>query len=120
MRKLGLKDAWALARIINKANIKDDIIAFANEIYIRQQSGKKLNVEDVGLEFVITLITSMSSESVENQFYKLYADVKGTTVEDVAVTDFSTLKSDIKTIISENDLKSFFQSLSGLMSKSSD
>lgn len=118
MRKLGLKDAWALARIIAKADIKDDIVKFAGEIHSRQNSGEKVNIEEIGLEFFVAILCSVSSEEVEKQFYKLFADIKGVSAEEISTIDFKTLKNDIQKIIEENDLKNFFQSLSGLISKS--
>ena len=118
MRTLGLKDAFAFARIIKAANIRSEIVTFANEISNRKKVAKEdekvkeLNVEDVGFEFFITLITSISSADVEKKIYELYADIKGCTVEDASLTDFTTLKNDIKELIEKNDLKAFFQSAS--------
>lgn len=114
MRKLGLKDAFALARILKAANLRNEIVGFANEITTRKKSGNKVNLNDVGLEFVLTLITSASSSDVEKKIYELYADIKGCTAEEVSMADFTTLKADIAEIIDINDLKAFFRSASAL------
>lgn len=121
MRKLGLKDAFALARIIKAANIRSEIAHFATGIAKRKSANKEegakgnVNIEDVGLEFFVTLITSISSPDVEKKIYELYADIKGCTSEEVSMADFTTLKADIAEIIKKNDLKAFFQSASALM-----
>lgn len=115
MRKLGLKDAFALARIMKAANLRNEIVGFANEINDRKKSGGNVNLNDVGFEFIITLITSASSSDIEKKIYELYADIKGCTAEEVSTTDFTTLKNDIKKLIEINDLKAFFQSASALM-----
>lgn len=113
MRKLGLKDAFAVARIIKAADMRKEIIAFASDV--RGRTGEK-NAEKIGMEFFLTLINSVADESVEKKIYELYADIKGVTVEEVSVVDFATLKADIKELIEKNDLMNFFRSVSALMS----
>jgi hypothetical protein len=111
MRKLCLKDAFSVARIIKAADVRSEIIRFAGELH----SGK--SVDEIGLEFFVTLIQSAADETVEEKIYKLYADLKGVTPDDVAFLEFAEVKNDIKEIVESNDLKSFFQSVSALMSK---
>ena len=47
----------------------------------------------------------------------VYADLKGVTPEEVGMYGLETLKADIKELIEQNDLKSFFNSASALISK---
>ncbi len=117
MRKLGLKDAFALARIIKAADLRDEIAAFGLEVRELQKSDKSANVEEIGIKFLITVATSISDEKIENQFYKLYADVKGAKADEIGMYDISTIRADITELVEINDLKSFFNSLSALMSK---
>jgi hypothetical protein len=113
MRKLALKDAFSLARIVKAADVKKEMVSFAAEM-----RGKKAeDIEAVGLEFFVTLIQAASDVNVENKVYALYADLKGATAEEVSNYDLATVKADIKELIAENDLKSFFSSFSALMSK---
>ena len=135
MRKLGLKDAFALARIIKIAGIRDEIVSFGYEVRERQKvaeaaknenGGKsetalELSAERAGFEFIITIITSIADERAEQLFYKLYADIKqNTTPEEVSMYDLATIKTDIQALVEQNDLKSFFRSASALMSKLQD
>lgn len=117
MRKLGLKDAFALARIIKAADLRDEIAAFGLEVRELQKAEKPANVEEIGIKFLITVATSISDEKIENQFYKLYADVKGAKADEIGMYDISTIRADITELVEINDLKSFFNSLSALMSK---
>ena len=128
MRKLGLKDAFSVARIIKAANIRDEIVAYGYKVRECQRAARnaaenaaeetaELNVEKVGFEFFVTMIAAVANEAAEKQIYKLYADIKGATPEDVSLLDFATVKEDIKEIIEQNDLKSFFNSVSALMLK---
>lgn len=135
MRKLGLKDAFALARIIKIAGIRDEIVSFGYEVRERQKvaeaaknenGGKsetalELSTERAGFEFIITIITSIADERAEQLFYKLYADIKqDVTPEEVSLYDFETIKTDVSELVKKNDLKSFFRSASALMSKLQD
>lgn len=115
MRKLGLRDAFALARIIKAANLRPTVTAFAEEIRGREEK----DIEAVGFEFVLTLLESVSDEANEQRIYKLYADIKGVTPEEVSLLDFGTIKADMKELVEKNDLKGFFTSVSALMSKQS-
>lgn len=116
MRKLNIKDAFTLARIIKKADIKEEIADFANRIAVKKNSkDETVNTEAVGLEFVITLITSLSNKETEQEFYSLLADIiGGITADDVSELSIPEVLDNIKTIIRENDIKSFFTSLSTL------
>lgn len=111
MKKLALKHAFSLARIIKAADIRSEVVSFAAEIH----NGKK--VDEVGMEFILTLIQAAANEGVEKKIYQLYADLKGVTPGEVEEYDFETVKADLKELIEENDLKSFFNSVSALMSK---
>ena len=113
MRKLVLKDAFAVARIVKAAGVKKEIVAFAKDVQNRKEG---INPESIGLEFFATLIESAADASVERKIYDFYASLKGVTAEEVSEYDLATVKADIKEIVEQNDLKNFFQSASALMS----
>lgn len=127
MRKIGLKDAFALARIIKSAGIRKEIISFANQIRTEQENTEQENteqataansyIEKVGFEFFLMLIEAISDEKNEQKLYELYADIKGVSPDDIALLGFAEIKADMQELIEQNDLKNFFQSLSALMSK---
>lgn len=116
MRKLNIKDAFTLARIIKKADIKEEIADFANRIAIKNNSkDETVNTEAVGLEFVITLLTSLATKETEQEFYSMLADIRGDiTADDVSKLSIPEVLDNVKAIIRENDVKSFFTSLSAL------
>lgn len=116
MRKLNIKDAFTLARIIKSADIKEEIADFANRIAVKKSNkDETVNTEAVGLEFLITLLTSLSNKETEQEFYSLLADVRGDiTADDVSKLSIPEVLDNVKAIIRENDVKSFFTSLSVL------
>lgn len=114
MRKLNIKDAFTLVRIIKKADIKEEIADFANRIAVKKNSkDETVNTEAVGLEFVVTLLSSLSSKEIEQEIYALLADIRGDiTADEVSKLSIPEVLDNVKTIIRENDIKSFFTSLS--------
>lgn len=112
MRKLGLKDAFALSRIIKSADIKNELIKFVSNVNSNKKDGKTLDVEEVGIEFLLVLLEAVSDTKIEQEFYKLYGDIKGISEIEASEIDFETFAKDIRQIIKDNDLTSFFRSAS--------
>lgn len=112
MRKLAIKDAFALARIIKKADIKAEIAEFANKV---KEKDKADNAEAIGIEFVVTILSALSDKEVEQEFYSLFADIVGDmTAEQASLMSIPDVINKCKEIFKENDIKSFFTSLSAL------
>lgn len=64
---------------------------------------------------MITLLTSLSNKETEQEFYSLLADIRGDiTADDVSKLSIPEVLDNVKAIIRENDIKSFFTSLSAL------
>lgn len=114
MRKLTLPDTFALARILKAADIKSEIVNFSKEIISRKNKKQEINIDEIGLEFVVTLITAAADVKVEEKIYSFLASVCEMDVENVKKLNLSQIKEIISEIIAENDLMAFFQSASAL------
>ena len=114
MRKLTLPDAFAFARILKAADIKSEILNFSKEIIARKNKNQEINIDEIGLEFVVTLITAAADVKVEEKIYSFLASVCEMDVENIKKLNLSQIKEIISEIIAENDLKAFFQSASAL------
>ena len=114
MRKLTLPDAFAFARILKAADIKSEIVNFSKEIIARKNKKQEINIDEIGLEFVVTLITAAADVKVEEKIYSFLASVCEMDVENIKKLNISQIKEIISEIIAENDLKTFFQSASAL------
>ena len=114
MRKLTLPDTFALARILKAADIKSEIVNFSKEIIARKNKKQEINIDEIGLEFVVTLITAAADVKVEEKIYSFLASVCEMDVENIKKLNLSQIKEIISEIIAENDLKAFFQSASAL------
>ena len=143
MRKLGLLDAFAVARIIKAANLQKEMADFGMEVMRREEEAKRrkavraaelkaeqdeaateaeqdeaaLSMEQIGVEAFITIISKCTNEEVERRIYDLYASIKGTEPDEVKYADLQTIRADIKELIELNNLKDFFALVSASMSK---
>lgn len=114
MRKLTLPDTFAFARILKAADIKSEIVNFAKEVLARKNKKQELNIEEIGLEFVVAIITAAADVKVEEKIYSFLASVCEMDVENIKKLNLAQIKEIIKIIIAENDLMAFFQSASAL------
>ena len=114
MRKLTLPDTFALARILKAADIKNELIKFSKEILARKNKKQTLDAEEIGLEFITTIISAVADEKVEEKIYSFLASICEMDVESIKKLSLAQIKEIIKEIIAENDLKAFFQSASAL------
>lgn len=110
MRKLVTKDLFAMARIVAKMNVKDDLRAIATN-----STGQSRL--DVGIDFMLTLLCGASSQAVEKDIYVFLADVLESTPQDIAESDPDVL---IKRLTEDEGSKQwadFFSKLVRLMKK---
>lgn len=113
MRKLAIKDAFALARILKKADIEAEIAEFANKVKDKKNKGTAENTKIIGIEFVLTILSALSDKEVEQEFYLLFADIVGDmTAEQASLMSIPDVIGKCKAIFKENDITSFFTSVS--------
>lgn len=143
MRKLGLLDAFAVARIIKAANLQKEVADFGMDVKRRQEEAERrkaaraaemeaeqdeaateaeqdelaLSAEQIGLEAFVTIISNCSTEEVERRVYELYASIKGAKPDEVKYYDLTTIREDFKELVELNNLKDFFALVSASMSK---
>lgn len=112
MRKIQTQDVFKLARIIKQANMKETI---ADLIKRGQAAGKAEDkdgvVESIGIEVFIALIEAAGDEKMEQKIYDL---LDGITEKKIKEQSLDVTFEDIKQIIRENDIKSFFNTASRL------
>ncbi len=143
MRKLGLLDAFAVARIIKAANLQKEVADFGMDVKRRQEEAERrkaaraaemeaeqdknateaeqdelaLSAEQIGLEAFVTIISNCATEEVERRVYELYASIKGAKPDEVKYYDLTTIREDFKELVELNNLKDFFASVSASMFK---
>jgi len=129
MRKLITSDVFKMARIIKAAQVKDaisDIFASTKGINsgiletdseeIKEEKRKALEEkqEAAGFEAIMTVFEACSTEKLENMLYDLIGGISEKDVDTVAKQTLEVTITDIKTIVSENNIANFFKSASQL------
>jgi len=112
MRKLKTPDVFNAMRVIKKTGVKEGI-----KPYIKMAAEGKLSTEDLGIEGVLGLIEILAESKSERALYEVLAGPFEMTPDDVAELDLDVFVSNLKIIEKENNLKVFFNSLSGLIGK---
>lgn len=111
MRKLITADVFKMARIIRKANAKEEIKKIFSQIS-EAKKDKKKNIDDVqreaGMEFIAFLVESCGNEEVEKALYELLAGVAEKTSDEIKTQSIDATINLVKQIAKENDLQNFF------------
>ena len=110
MRKLQTKDAFNAMRLIKKANIREDI-----KPVLKMAATGNLKVEEIGLEGMLVLIESMTSEQAEKAIYEFLSGPFELEPEKIQEMDMKMLTEKIKEMGKDEGLKDFFSFLSGLI-----
>lgn len=109
MRKLQFQDAFKVARIIKKADIREKLQAKVQQVNASQEK----DVEKVGIEIIFTLFEGAGE--VEHEVYELLAGVFEMETNAVKTMDFETLVFNCKKLIAENNIADFFRNATNLM-----
>ena len=109
MRKLQTQDVFKLARIIKQAKAKEEITNLMID-------GKKENAdaEELGIKAIFALTESCADVKVESQLYDLIGSVCEKKADEIKTQSLNVTIDDIKQIIKENDMESFFNTASHL------
>jgi len=112
MRKLQTKDVFSALRIIKKVGLKEEM----KPVFKLAASGE-LGVEDIGVEGMLTVIEIFAEHKAETCLYEVLSGPFEMTIEEVGEMNINDLLVNIQEMASENDLKSFFSSLVGMIGK---
>lgn len=114
MRGLQTTDIFKALSIINNAGIKNEI----ENMSIRVSNGEKLDVRKVGVEFIFNVLGNCPK--VEQQLYEFIGGLLEIDSKEIATMEPLRLIEKIKeleSVIPVEEWKSFFRSLSALITK---
>ena len=103
------KDVFRVARIITKADIKDELRKIAT-----RSDGNKL---DAGIDFVLAIVTGISDVKVEQEIYAFIADVLESNVKDIEESDPMVLINRFKNDEGHEQWADFFTNVTKLITK---
>lgn len=112
MRRLNTADVFAALRLIRATNLREEI-----KPLLKAAASEQVSVEDVGIDGVLTLIEAFSERQAEEALYNVLAGPFEVEPEEVAAMDLGELAEKLGTLAKENDLRSFFGYVSGILGK---
>ena len=112
MRKLVTMDVFSAARIITRSGIKEKLAPV-----LKAAAEKGVNVQDIGISGILTVLETVADEKCEQAIYKWLAGPFEMTDEEVKMLDLADLAEKLEELKEENDLANFFAVLSRLISK---
>lgn len=114
MRNLQTHDVFKALKIANSAGIKEEF----QKIAFKMSSGKKISQKELGFDFIMNILANCADEKTERLIYDFIGGLLEEDVEDIKVMNplelFDKIKA-LKEVISVEDWKAFFMSLSAVM-----
>lgn len=111
MRKIEFQDAFTMARIIKKADIKTTIAAA-----VKKGSEEGASEKDIGIDVLFAVIQATGNEGIDKEVYELLGNVTELGAETIKHQSIGDTIKQIKQIAKENNLEDFFKSVQELMS----
>lgn len=110
MRKLITSDVFKMARIIRKANAKEEIKEIFKKVTDAKDSGADVETmqREAGMEVVAFIIDACGNEDVEKALYSLLAGIAEKKDEEIKNQSLDTTIELLKKIASDNDIQNFF------------
>lgn len=104
MRKLQFQDAFKMANIIKRANLKESLTS-------AYKSGKKeeASTEEIGVEVFFSILEAAGTEGIDEQIYELLGDITEKGADKVKTESIEAILEDFSNIAKENNLEAFFK-----------
>lgn len=103
------KDVFRAARIVSKADIKDELRKIATK--------SEGNTLDAGIDFVLTIMSGISDPQVEKEIYEFLADILECTAKDIEESDPMVLFNRLKNDEGHEQWSDFFTNVTKLITK---
>lgn len=100
IRKLQLKDAFKVGKIIKHGSLKN-VVADGYETLMKDGADQ----EYLGINLFFDIVYGVSDDKVEKEIYELIEDIAG--IEDASSMEFEDMTIFVKTLVKENNLANF-------------
>lgn len=110
MQKIKTADLFKAARLVQKSNMKEEL-----KPIIKIAASESVDVADLGIEGMLTIIETLSQKNMEDAIYDLLSGPFEMTPEDVGNMELEELAEKLEVLAKENNLKGFFTHLSSLI-----
>ena len=113
MRRLNGHDIFAAVRVTKEAGMKEEV----KKIAALLNAGKKLNIREIGIEFVVNMLGGLADVGAEDKFWKFCAGPFEMTEKEVAELPIMDVIEKFKELAALEDAeawKTFFRSVAQL------
>ena len=114
MRKLKTTDIFAFARVIGASGIREEVTSFIK----RLADQGELDPERVGIDTILMIVEALAAKKAEQNIYEAIGPILEMDPKAVGELPPSEFFGALKEIAKENDLESFFGSVSSFLGKS--
>jgi hypothetical protein len=111
MRKINITETLKAINYITSVGMEDEVKAMANLV----KSGKKLSVQEVGIQFIVGCVSKMTDDKALNRLFDILSgpfEVDSETLKTMSTEEFMQLFVQFLDTIDEENLKGFFSSVS--------
>lgn len=115
MRKLNGSDVFALARLIRASGMRDELKRVVDDI--SKKNDKNKNFADIGFNTILSIFDALAEKKSEQLIWEFLAPIMEMEASAVSQLELKDLFSNLDAIAKENDLKSFFSYVSGILGK---
>lgn len=112
MRLFNTSDVFAMARVVRASGIRAelrDLVSRAVE--------SDTPAQEIGIEGFLTILEALAEKKAEVAIYEVLAGPMELTANEVAGMPLTQLAENFKQMAEENDLKRFFDYVSGILGK---
>ena len=111
MRKIEFQDAFTVAKIIKKADLKKNFVeAF------KKGSEEGASAKDIGIDVLFAVAEAVGNEGMDKEIYEFLGSITEMGADKIKHQSMSETIEQFKQIAKENDLVDFFKSVQALMS----
>lgn len=114
MRKLNTRDVFALCRVIKASGMRAELKKLVMKLATRE--GEDIT-ESVGIDTMLVIMEALAEKGSEAAIYEMLAQPFEMTAEDVAEMELPVMAEHLKQLGEMNDLKGFFNYVSGILGK---
>lgn len=111
MRKINITETLKAINFVTSVGMEEEVKAMAALV----KSGKKLNVQEVGIQFIVGCISKMTDDKALNRLFDILSgpfEIEVDVLKNMSAEEFMPLFVQFLDTIDEENLKGFFTSVS--------
>lgn len=116
MRKINVTETLKAINFVTSVGVEEEV----KEIAALLKSGKKINVREVGIQFVVGCVSKVTSDNAINRFFDILSgpfEMDADVLQAMPLEEFMPLFVDFLDTLDAENLKGFFKSVTVSIAK---